>query len=405
MSTSPRVWIACHGPLGCNSGLHVRALASGLGASGFSVRVLVPERDSEDEALGAGLILSTFDEAVHLVSTETPDLIHFWTARERMVRLERRLALRAPREIPHLVHLEDDEDLLVRQQMGLSDEVFLATRRGSLALEVPEHLTHPRHGLALLEGSAGVTALNEALAARAPAGVPSTVFWPGFDPAFDRDDPTAAAEVRSLLGIDPETLIVTYTGNVHDSNVEEVRSLYLAVALANRMGCAMRLIRTGVDFVPLAEHGEDLLRANAHELGRVDRDLLPRLVHAADFLVQPGRIDDWNRLRVPSKLPDFLVSGRAVVLPRVNLGEHLTPGVDALVLESAAAEDLLACFLEWAHRPEERREIGAAGARFARNHLTWEAAADAVSTRYRAILDRDPSTPHADASVASGVCA
>ena len=56
---------------------------------------------------------------------------------------------------------------------------------------------------------------------------------------------------------------------MHESNVAEVRSLYLAVALANRMGLPMRLVRTGLDFVPLAEHGEDLLRAHAHELGFV----------------------------------------------------------------------------------------------------------------------------------------
>jgi glycosyltransferase involved in cell wall biosynthesis len=386
VSGSPSIWIASHGPLGCNSGLHVRSLALALAEQGFRIRVLLPERRVEDAALEDGLDVAGFDEAVKLVAADPPDLLHLWTARERMVAIERRLAHRSPRAIPHLVHLEDNEELLLREQMRLSAEAFAAVRRGERGLEVPEHLTHPRHGFALIERAAGVTALIEPLVEQLPAAMPRRVFLPGFDPAFAEPDPDAGDAVRSRLRIPESTLIAVYTGNVHESNVSEVRSLYLAVALANRMGLPMRLVRTGLDFVPLAEHGEDLLRAHAHELGFVDRELLPRLVHAADFLVQPGRADAWNRFRVPSKLPDFLVSGRAVVLPRVNLGERLADGVEAIVLGSAAAEDLLECFVHWAKRPEERRRVGERGAAFARRHLSWQTAAVAVGDLCREVL-------------------
>ena len=401
MSGSPAIWIASHGPLGCNSGLHVRALALALADEGFRVRVLLPERREEDAVFEEGLDVLDFGEAAKAVAQEPPELLHLWTARERMVALERRLAQRSPRAIPHVVHLEDNEELLLRQQMRLSAEAFAAVRRGERALEVPEHLTHPRHGFAMLERSAGVTALIEPLVERLPAETPRAVFLPGFDPAFAEPDPAAGDAVRERLGIAPSTLIAVYTGNVHESNVAEVRSLYLAVALANRMGLPMRLVRTGLDFVPLAEHGEDLLRAHAHELGFVERALLPRLVHAADFLVQPGRADAWNRFRVPSKLPDFLVSGRPVVLPRVNLGERLVDGVEAIVLGAAAAEDLLECFLRSAERPEERRRIGERGAAFARRHLSWRSAAAAVGEFYRYVLGV-AATPQGAAAAVSG---
>lgn len=399
MSRSPSIWIASHGPLGCNSGLHVRSLAFALAKQGFRIRVLLPERRVEDAALEEGLDIAGFDEAAKLVAADPPDLLHLWTARERMVALERRLAHRSPRAIPHLVHLEDNEELLLREPMRLSAEAFAAVRRGERALEVPEHLTHPRHGLALLERAAGVTALIEPLVERLPSAMPRTVFLPGFDPAFAEPDPDAGDAVRSRLGIPESTLIAVYTGNVHESNVGEVRSLYLAVALANRLGLPMRLVRTGLDFVPLAEHGEDLLRAHSHELGFVDRALLPRLVHAADFLVQPGRADAWNRFRVPSKLPDFLASGRPVVLPRVNLGERLAGGVEAIVLDSAAAEDLLECFRSWADRPEERRRVGERGAAFARQHLSWTSAAAAVGDLYREVLGAGTVPQSAPAAV------
>ena len=386
MNGLPSIWIASHGPLACNSGLHVRALALALAEAGFRIRVLLPERRLEDALLEEGLDVLDFDEAAKAVAQEPPELLHLWTTRERMLALERRLAQRSPRAIPQVVHLEDNEELLLRQEMRLSAEAFAAVRRGERSLEVPEHLTHPRHGAALLERAAGATALIAPLLERLPSTTPRAVFLPGFDPAFAEPDPTAGDAVRAQLGIPSSTLIAVYTGNVHQSNVAEVRSLYLAVALANRLGLPMRLVRTGLDFVPLAEHGEDLLRANALELGFVDRALLPRLVHAADFLVQPGRADAWNRFRVPSTLPDFLVSGRPVVLPRVNLGERLADGVEAIVLGSAAAEDLLECFRSWAERPEERRRIGERGAAFARRHLSWGSAAAAVGELYREVI-------------------
>ncbi|MGA1709613.1 MAG: hypothetical protein ACO4CI_13100, partial [Phycisphaerales bacterium] len=85
MSGSPSIWIASHGPLGCNSGLHVRSLALALAEQGFRIRVLLPERRVEDAALEDGLDVAGFDEAVKLVAADPPDLLHLWTARERMV--------------------------------------------------------------------------------------------------------------------------------------------------------------------------------------------------------------------------------------------------------------------------------------------------------------------------------
>lgn len=389
MPSPAEVWIACHGPLSCNSGNHVRPLAAGLARRGFAVTVCVPERTADEGDVG-DLRVVTFAQALG-AGLPPPALVHLWTPRERMRRfLEAVQRRHGP--VPHLVHFEDNEALLVRQQVRLTAAGFEDVVAGRRRLEVPDHLAHPLHARRLVADAAGVTALIAPLLADVPAGVPTALFLPGFDPAFAAPRPEAGGMVRQRLGIAPSTALVVYTGNVHPSNVDEVRSLYLAVALANRSGLPITLVRTGVDHVPLADHGRAELQRHAIELGCVPRADLPDLVHAADILVQPGRADEWNACRVPSKLPDWLVSARPVILPRVNLGARLEHGTNAIVLEDASAEPIVAALREWLPRRERLDAIGAAGREFALRELSWDVAVDVVAGLYRRVtVTRSPA--------------
>lgn len=384
--------IASHGALSSNSGVHVVALAREVAERGLAVTIVVPdgsERDPGSDQPGDGIRIRGREEWLQEPGP-APALVHFWTPREAMRGLHARIEARFGGGIPFLIHLEDNEELLLRSQVGLSPEASREIREGLRSLDVPPHLTHPGHGLGFLRRASGVTALIGSLLRDVPQGVPTASFWPGHDPAFRIQRPEAAESVRRRLGIPDGTLVVTYTGNVHAANVAEVRSLYLAVALANRRGLPVRLLRTGRDYVPLAEHGLEELRAHATELGIVPRGELPALVQAADLLVQPGRRDEWNSFRVPSKLPEYLASGRPVLLPRVNLGEKLEHGWNAIVLEEATAEAILEALLEWAPRRERLAAIGAEGATFATRHLAWSSAGETVVGLYRRILDGRP---------------
>jgi glycosyltransferase involved in cell wall biosynthesis len=91
-------------------------------------------------------------------------------------------------------------------------------------------------------------------------------------------------------------------------------------------------------------------------------------------------------LRFPSKLPDYLVSGRPLMLPRVNLGMELDHGRNAIVLPEATAERIAVALVEWLPQRDTLAAIGTAGAEFARRSLTWSAAADVVEGLYRRIL-------------------
>jgi glycosyltransferase involved in cell wall biosynthesis len=379
------VWLACHGPLSCNSGQHVAAIAAGLAHRGHRPTICVPERSGDDRAVAESARVLTFGDAARAADISRPDLVHLWTPRERMRRFLDAVHRRHG-PVPHLVHLEDNESLLLRQQLRLLPHETADVADGLRPLDVPDHLAHPQHARNLIAAAAGVTALIESLVAEVPAGVPVAVFRPGFDPAFAAPRPAATRDVRRRLGIADGTALVAYTGNVHAANVEEVRSLYLAVALANRTGLAVTLVRTGVDHVPLADQGLAELRRHTIELGCVPRADLPDLVHAADVLVQPGRADDWNACRVPSKLPEWLVSGRPVILPRVNLGVDLDHGRTAIVLEEATAEGIVAALRTWLPQRDQLAAIGAAGREHALESLTWAAAADAVAELYDRVL-------------------
>ena len=83
----------------------------------------------------------------------------------------------------------------------------------------------------------------------------------------------------------------------------------------------------------------------------------PELLAAADILVQPGRSNPYNDYRFPSKLPDFLASGRPVVLPRTNIGLHLRDGAEALILERCDAAESSEKVALLAANPELRLNI------------------------------------------------
>ena len=74
----------------------------------------------------------------------------------------------------------------------------------------------------------------------------------------------------------------------------------------------------GVD--PLATRA---LAAQTVQVGPVPWLEVPGYLALADAFVQPGSPDDFNRYRLPSKLPEFLAMGRPVILPHCNLGNEL----------------------------------------------------------------------------------
>jgi glycosyltransferase involved in cell wall biosynthesis len=326
-----------------NSALHVYAIACELERRGLSPAIAVPANAKGVADLGnpSFPVVSYRDVRrgrLRFADGRGIDLVHAFTPRAPVRALVDELGA------PFVVHLEDNEDAIVGRR------------------------SDPVRARDFLERASWMTVVIERLLELKPASVPGVVVWPGFDEAVLSPARPRKA-VRVALGLAPEQLALVYTGNVHDTNLEEVRSLYAAVGLLRERGLPVVLVKTGWNFV----HRSSLPRLGdgLHDLGWVARTHVPELLEAADVLVQPGRPDAFNDYRFPSKLPEFLASGRPVVLPRTNIGLHLEDGVEALLLERGDAGEIAGRVERLAADPELRTSIGARGREFALRELRW----------------------------------
>jgi glycosyltransferase involved in cell wall biosynthesis len=378
-----------------NSAIHLFSIANVLASLGHSCVVCVPGRPETvfDHGKPQFQVLDHGKAVLHgitFANGRAPELVHAWTPRELVRKTTISLARRY--KIPYLVHLEDNDVVILLDELpgwSLQDLERLPTC--ALDLMVSQHRVHPHHSPRFLAGAAGITVLVERLLEFRPSHIPGMVFFPGYDAAFAeigvRDE-----ELRSELGVSPDELLIVYTGSVHHSNYQEIRSLILAVALVNRRGIRAKLVKTGSNLYLLPELSDPQIGRYVIERGFVSRGDLPRLLAAADLLVQPGQSDEFNNYRFPSKLPEFLASGRPVILPRSNVGLLLKDGEEALVLERGDGADIANGLQRLAADPDLRARMGRRGREFALHNLNWEKNVGAFPSFYdRCLAAKQPA--------------
>ena len=150
-------------------------------------------------------------------------------------------------------------------------------------------------------------------------------------------------------------------------------SLYLAVKLLQRRGRRVRLVRLGeTELGGVDARSFGALRDGVVELGSVEWREIPGYLALADAFVQPGAADEFNRYRLPSKLPEFLAMGRPVVLPDCNIGHDLTDGENALLLERGDGREIATRIEALIDDPELAARLGEGARRFALENLSWE---------------------------------
>ena len=209
--------------------------------------------------------------------------------------------------IPYVVHLEDNEDYL--RSSALEMPVNERDR------PQPMDLSHPTRYREFLRQADGVTMITEELKEFNVGDRPHHLMRPGIDADRFRPDLTPA-EPRERLGLRRDDFVLVYHGTMHYANQHEMMSLYLAVTLLRRRGLPVRLVRLGYTSLGGVDPvGFGSLMDGIVELGRVPWHQIPNYLALADAFVQPGAPDDFNRYRLPSKLPEFLAMGRPVVLP------------------------------------------------------------------------------------------
>lgn len=367
-----------------NSALHVYHYANALVRKGCRVTVAVPfGKDSYKEINLEPLFnLFLFDDLLLGKATEEQfEIIHAWTPREVVRKFYDKIRHKHEKA-KLIIHLEDNEEVILKRSLEA------LKRTNKLKKGVPNHLSHPGNYKIFINASDGVTVLMDTLTEFVPVSKEPQLIFPIVDTSMFNIKPNIA-EVRSKYGIGKDELVIAYTGNVHASNYKEVRSLYLAVVLANRNGAPVKLIRTGVDYYDFYEDKSRWNLSSFIELGFVPYSEIPFVLNCADMLIQPGEPGPFNNYRLPSKLPEFLMVGKPVVLPATNLAKFLKENEDALFLQKGDALEILSKIMLLQSSKELMNKLGENALKFALKNFNEEANCTVLLNYYEKIIRKN----------------
>jgi len=283
--------------------------------------------------------------------------------------------------------MEDNEEQIVEDELpDLSYSEFQSLPDDLVEQLSKPYRSHPRKYREFIGRASGYSCLIDRLMEFKPENIPGFVFWPGFDAPFEKIAEIDRMEVRTRFGLAESDVVLLYSGNVHLSNVKDIQRLYLAVALLRQRGLQLKLIRTGWNYADLEFNDRCELDKYVIDLGFIPRTDIPPLVAMSDILVQPGKSDPFNDYRFPSKLPEYLVSGRPVILPNSNIGAVLEDGLHVLKLHTGSIKELAHAILLLIRFPNLRRVLGQNSRKFALEHLTWEKGAKILDGLYQTLV-------------------
>lgn len=360
-----------YGDFTTNSLNHIGSFANELTARGHTCVVAVPEKPETLSSVHQPLFVpATFAELLSgrggFPDGHPADLVHAWTPRENVRAFV--VAYLAAHPAPLFIHLEDNERHLAESFAKAPLAELQELDDEALAEKLPANLIHPVRHRSLLRLATGVTVITDRLRELVPGGVPIHRLLPGVDAQIYAPQPADPAR-RAELGVGADEHLLVFTGSLTFANLADVRALHVAVRLLNDRGLRTRLVRTGHYHPELLRRMGIDLGDRTIDLGFIAKEELGPLLALADVLVQPGAPDDFNDFRLPSKIPEFLWSGRPVVLPHANLAREMQPGYHALFLESSTPDEIAARCQEIFRNGELAARLATGAHEFAREHF------------------------------------
>ncbi|MEO6356942.1 MAG: glycosyltransferase family 4 protein [Ferruginibacter sp.] len=382
-----KIVFVLHHDFKSNSGLHVYHYANALMKVGHSVTVAVPFGKDSCKEVGLTPAFSTilFDDLLSQ-DNENIDIIHVWTPREIVRKFSLKLKDKC-KKAKLIIHLEDNEESILKQTFGVNKIEDIRHDQ-----HIPDHLSHPIYYREFLSACDGVTILMDTLSEFVPQNIKPQMIWPIID--VSKFNLTIdASKFSKKYNINEGDFVIAYIGNVHPANYKEVRSLYLAVALAHRQGIPIKLLRTGVDHYDFFEDKSRWDSTPFVELGFVSYKEIPIILNLSDALIQPGEPNSFNNYRLPSKVPEFLMTGKPVVLPHTNLAKYMKEDVEAIFLKKGDALEILSKIKLLISDRELGKAIGKNGLNFAKKNFDERANGLVLSNYYQQqLINKSPTT-------------
>src|SRR5690606_35243419 len=119
-----------------------------------------------------------------------------------------------------------------------------------------------------------------------------------------------------------------------------------------------------------------------------------KVLAAADVVLCPGYPDEYNRYRLAGKIVEYMLSGKPMVCYAAGIGEDLTHGEDALLLDRYTPSRTFELLLQRADDAPLRRQLGVAARGRAEQWFDVHKAARALFELYtQVIADAPPEQP------------
>lgn len=141
----------------------------------------------------------------------------------------------------------------------------------------------------------------------------------------------------------------------------------------------------GMDFVELVPDSLKSVEAHVIRVPFQPRERLPHYLALADLFVQPGRVDEFNIYRFPSKLPEFFAMGKPVILPATNLGKELSHRQNAFLLRNGDGLEIANAILEILGDDVLAATLGAGAKQFFDANMSWDRSAEKLKRFYEDI--------------------
>lgn len=379
------ILIVSHSHFPTNSSVHIHHFANELVKLGLDCVVAVPNDPENIGTLKGNLYSVTQYNEIDKIrdlfaNRQPPDLVHAWTPREHVRSYCYALSIKY--EFKLVIHLEDNEESVIERFLDVSLDNW-STEYDTL---LPYNLSHPIKYKEFMATADGVTVIIDKLTKFVPSSASSIVLYPGVDTEefYPR---SKNSKLLKSLGIKSDTTILCYTGNIHLANIDEVRYLYLAVGKRNEAGKPTVLVRTGIDNdLEILDKEQLWIKKYIIELGWVDRKKIPEILALADILVQPGKPDEFNDYRFPSKIPEFLAMGKPVILPDTNIAKILVNKENALILDSVDDDSLPGIIDFIVDNPDLSNRISQNALKFSEENLNWTNSGKKLYSFYQSLF-------------------
>ena len=376
-----------YGDLTTNTANPISLFADQLTNFGHECVIAIPSsNDAMSMARRSSFSIIFFDEILRLQGKifsgdQRADVIHLCTPRIIVGRFIQQYQAVYP--TPMVIYLEDNEGWITRDYLAMNEDEIFSLSDSKLEELVPKALSHPFEYPYLISLADLAILIQDKLRFEIPAYMPFRVIPWGVNQDIFHPGVLPSEKWRKHFLIQRDTKIIVYHGGLNGFTRPAIMDLCKAIGIINQQGISCKLIRTGINPINFWDELDSNSSDYILEAGVIERSELPAMLALADLYVQPGRINPFEDLRLPSKLPEFLSMGKPIILPNVNIASLFEDGSDALLLKTGDPNEIAKSCINVCQNHDLAQQLGINARIFAQKHFNLEEQTLKLVSAYR----------------------